>query len=87
MPFLRRSFPFRFDLPQREVDQLNGRIVVRESDGLSHQAVQALDRIGGVDNLSDFGREGEERSDLLPLSAPAGHDRRFENPRMRRGVD
>ena len=79
MPFLRRPFPLRLDLPQRQVDQLDGGLVVREvaliPDRLSHLTVQALDGVSGVDDLSDLGGESEERNDLLPLPTPAGHSR------------
>ena len=45
------------------------------ADRLADLAVQALDRVGRVDDLADLRREREERNHLLPLAAPAGDDR------------
>ena len=62
------------------MDQLDGRFVTREMtfvpDRLANLAVQALDGICGVDELSVLGGEGEERNDLPPLSAPVRDDLR-----------
>lgn len=38
--------------------------------------VERLERVGGVDDLADLGREGEERDHALPGVAPHAGDRR-----------
>lgn len=56
MPLGWRSFPCRLDLPQREIDQFDRRLVAREvtlvADRLADPTVQTLDGIGGVDDSS-----------------------------------
>jgi len=79
MSLLWWPLPFRLDLPQCQVDQLDCRVIARKMslvpDRLADLAMQALDRVGRVDDLADLRREREERDDLLPLAAPAGDDR------------
>lgn len=59
MPLLRRPLPFRLDLAQSQVDQLDRRVIAREvplvADGLAHLAAQTLDGVGGVEHLADLG--------------------------------
>src|SRR5215213_9120832 len=43
-------------------------------DDLSQAGVDALDGVGGVEDASDFGREGEEGNDFVPDSSPGGSD-------------
>src|SRR3954447_13450493 len=62
-----------------EVEQLDQSIVVGEvAAGLADLAelvVDALDHVGGVDDLADLGCEREERDDLLPGRLPVPADR------------
>ena len=80
MPHRRGSLPLPLHLPQRQVDQLHRRPVVREVPVRlhrpPHRADQALDRVRRVDRPADRLREREERDHLLPLPTPGPGDRR-----------
>lgn len=63
-------FPLCRDVPQRQVDQLGGRLVAGEMplvpDRLADLAAQTFDGVGGVQNLAHLGKEGEKRDHFLP---------------------
>ena len=46
------------------------------ANALAYAAVQALNGIGGVDDLAHRPRKGEERDDLRPVAPPALRHRR-----------
>jgi len=79
-PFDRPS-PAQTSILDREIEQLQRRVIVRETaarfDDLAQRAVQRLDRVGGVDHLANAWREGEEWHDVVPGSPPGGSDRRI----------
>src|SRR4051794_16301806 len=66
--------PFGVGLDDREVDELGGGLFVGEVaaglDRLADLAVQALDRVGGVDGASELVGQREERGHVLPTGAP-----------------
>ena len=70
MPFFRGFPPLGGDVPQRQVNQLGGRLVTREMalvpDCLADLAVQTLNSIGGVQDFAHLRGEGEERDHFLP---------------------
>ena len=70
---------FVFDVADRQPEQLDHGVVVGEVaavlDDLAQLVVQRLDRVGGVDDLADLGRERQERDEPLPGVLP-GRDRR-----------
>src|SRR6266436_6644553 len=74
------SPPPQAGIPDSEVKQLQGRVVIWEAapglDDLAQTTVQRLDRVGGVDHLADAGSKGEERNDVLPAASPGLADRR-----------
>ena len=84
MPFPGWVFPLCRDVPQRQVDQLRGRLVAGEmplvANRLADLAVQALNRVGRVQDLADLRREGEKRDHLLPAPAPTVHHGRVAFP-------
>src|SRR3954453_3762222 len=45
-------------------------------DDLAELVIQGLDRVRGVDDLADFGWEGQEGNEPLPGVLPGGHGRR-----------
>src|SRR4051812_25537890 len=63
--------PFGVGLDDREVDELGGGLFVGEVaaglDRLADLAVQALDRVGGVDGASELVGQREERGHVLQL--------------------
>src|SRR3954447_23862995 len=63
-----------------EVDELGGGLLVGEVsaglDRLADLAVQALDRVGGVDRAAELVGQREERGDVLPAGAPGVDGRR-----------
>ena len=81
-----RSFSIFGNISQRQIEQLDGSIVIGEMAAIfndfSELHVQALDGIGRVNNLSHLGGVGEKRDDLLPLPFPDQRDGRvFLAPR------
>src|SRR6516225_10470266 len=62
------------DVADRQPQQLDDRVIVREVapvlDDLAQLVVQALDRVRGVDDLPDLGRERQERGEPLPGALP-----------------
>src|SRR3954452_16523484 len=66
--------PFGVGLDDREVDELGGALFVGEVpaglDRLADLAVQALDRVGGVDGAAQLVGQREERDHVLPGVAP-----------------
>lgn len=68
------------DVAQDEPDQLGRHVITGEVaagfDDLAQPHMHALDGIDGVDDATDFRRDGEERDDLGPGPAPRGHHRR-----------
>ena len=77
---LDRHRPFPADILQRQVEQLQGRVVSRERaailDDLPQTHVHRFNRIGRVDDLANVLRIREERGHSLPVCAP-----RFANGR------
>ena len=67
--------PLGGDVAQSQPDQLSGSLVVGKApliaNGLAHAAVQALNGVGGIDELAHRCAEGKERDDLLPAPSPA----------------
>jgi hypothetical protein len=72
--------PFGVGFGDREVDELGGGLFVGEVpaglDRLADLAVQALDRVGGVDRAPEFVGQRQERGDVLPAGAPGVDGRR-----------
>ena len=66
------------DVADRQPQQLDHRVIVGEVasilDDLAELEVQALDRVGRVDDLAEFGWEGQKRDEPLPRVLP-GRDR------------
>ena len=66
--------PFFSGISQGQIKQLGGRIIAGEVapvfDDFAQTHIQALDRVGGVDDLADRFRIGEERDHLLPIAPP-----------------
>ena len=73
-----RSFSNLGNISQRQIEQLDGSIVIGEMAAIfndfSELHVQALDGIGRV--LSHLGGVGEKRDDLFPLPFPDQRDGR-----------
>src|ERR671932_1796904 len=71
------ALPFGVGAHDREVDELGGGLFVGEVsaglDRLADLAVQALDRVRGVDGAAELVGQGEERDDVRPAGA-AGVD-------------
>lgn len=67
-------FPVLTDAAQDQIEQLEGGLVIGEmpaaANGGSQGAVEAFDRVGGVEDPPHLGREGEERDHLIPLPPP-----------------
>src|SRR5450755_4851948 len=65
LPVLHRHRPLFGDMLQGQVQQLQGRLLIGKRspclDYFSQRHVQRLDCVGGVDNLPDVRRIGEER--------------------------
>src|SRR5689334_18645235 len=60
---------------------LFGGEVSASAGGLTEPAVQRLDHVGGVDQLTDLRVERQERGELLPAGRPQLDDRRvFDAP-------
>ena len=78
-PFALSILPIVAHAAQDQIQQFDRRLVGREVSAAAHggaqRAIEALDRIGGVDDPPDLGREGEERDHLLPLPPPQRGDR------------
>jgi hypothetical protein len=72
--------PFRRDVAQREPNGLRGGFVSREMptglDDLPQLRMDALERVGGVDQAADLRRKCEERNHVGPRAAPGRHDGR-----------
>lgn len=75
---LDRPIPFADHIAQRQVHHLQGRVLAGKShprlQGSPQTHVQRFDRVGRVDHLADFGREGKKRNHLQPLPAPQRRD-------------
>ena len=73
MPFFRRSAPLRGDIPQRQVNELRGRLVAREvalvPDRLADLTVQTLDGIRCVPDFAQLQGEHETGDHFLPAPA------------------
>src|SRR4051794_3792606 len=74
------ALPLGVGLDDREVDELGRGLFVGEVpaglDRLADLAVQALDRVGGVDRASELVGQREERDHVLPTGAPRADRRR-----------
>ena len=79
MPLLLGSVAgaFVFDVADGQPEQLDHGVVVGEVaavlDDLPELVVQRLDRVGGVDDLAELGRERQERDEPLPGVLPGRH--------------
>src|SRR6266566_922740 len=66
--------PAAADVAHAEVEQLQQRVVVGEVPtvlrDLAQLVVDALDRVGGVEDVADLGREREERDHVFPVVTP-----------------
>src|SRR5215218_6704906 len=75
------ALPLGVRADDREVDELGGGLLVGEVsaglDRLPDLAVQALDRVGGVDRAAELVGEREERDHVLPAGAPGVDGRRI----------
>src|SRR3954467_1826374 len=75
------ALPLGVGLDDGLVDQLGRGLLVGEVaaglDRLADLAVQALDRVGGVDGLAQLLGQRQERCDVLPRVAPRAHGRRI----------
>ena len=73
-PFALGILPVVAHTAQDQIQQFDRRLVGREvasaANGGAQCAVEALDRIGGVDDPPHLWREGEERDHLIPLPPP-----------------
>src|SRR3954467_8573725 len=72
--------PFGVGLDDREVDQFGGGLFVGEVpaglDRFADLAVQALDRVGGVDRAAQLVGQREEWDHVVPAGAPGVDGRR-----------
>ena len=79
-PSDRGILPFFGNVAQDQIDQLSGCFIARKmASGFEHLAqlhVHAFDRVGRVNDLSDFVGISEKGDDLFPYSAPALSDGR-----------
>ena len=61
-------------IEQGQIEQFPHRLVCGESafglDDLAQSPVHGFDGIGGIDDLPDLLWEGEERGQMVPVSAP-----------------
>ena len=68
-------------VPDREVEDfergLLGGEVAAVADHLPQPGVHRLDQVRRIDHPADLGREGQERSELLPVRPPQPDDRRI----------
>lgn len=73
-PVFHRSRPFGLDVSQRQIEQLDHRLVIGERspvlDDLSQAPIEGFDGIGRIDGIADLRRIGQEEGQPVPAGLP-----------------
>jgi len=78
LPIAQWHRPFFCRIFNRQIDDFQGRVVIREQfslvGGFSDHTINRFNGIGGVNDFSDFVRVIEEPDQVSPVAAPGAAD-------------